>query len=320
MPGIDHVGITVSDLDRSLQFYRDLLGLTVLDLATEGDPDLAAIVGLEAVEVSIADLATGDGRILELLHFHSPAGSPLRQSNRDPGSAHLALAVDDLESTLGRLVAAGVEQLSTRPVTVRAPGTSWDGCACVYVRDPDGAFIELIERPDGVRIEPWTDADLPILEQTLGDPAMTEHLGGPESPEQIARRHAGYREPGSGQFRIVVGNGREPVGWVGYWDREWRGEQVYEIGWSVIPHFQGRGIATTATVQAIAAARAEGRRRFVHAFPSVANAASNAICRKAGFSLLGEYDFEYPPGHPIRCNDWQFDLQPDEREPSPIAH
>ena len=68
MPGIDHVGITVSDLDRSLQFYRDLLGLTVLDRATEGDPDLAAIVGLEAVEVSIADLATGDGRILELLH------------------------------------------------------------------------------------------------------------------------------------------------------------------------------------------------------------------------------------------------------------
>jgi RimJ/RimL family protein N-acetyltransferase len=320
MPGIDHVGITVSDLGRSLRFYRELLGLTVLDAVHESDADLAALVGLEAADVSIADLATGDGRILELVRFHSPAGTALRQSNRDPGSAHLALAVDDLEATLRRLVAAGVEQLSARPVTLRAPGTSWDGCACVYVRDPDGAFVELVQRPDGVRIEPWTDADLPVLEQTLGDPAMTQHLGGPESPEKIARRHAGYREPGSGQFRIVVGNAREPAGWVGYWEREWRREQVYEIGWSVIPRFQGRGIATAATVQAIAAARADGRRRFLHAFPSVANAASNAVCRKAGFSLLGEYGFEYPPGNPIRCNDWLFDLQPDGGEPSPIAH
>jgi RimJ/RimL family protein N-acetyltransferase len=46
----------------------------------------------------------------------------------------------------------------------------------------------------------------------------------------------------------------------------------------------------------------------VHAFPSVENAASNAICRKAGFSLLREHDFEYPKGHPMRCNDWRFDL------------
>jgi RimJ/RimL family protein N-acetyltransferase len=309
VPGIDHVGITVSDLDRSLGFYRDLLGLTVLDRVTEDDADLAAIVGLEQVEVSIADVAAGDGRILELLHFRTPPGAPLRQSNRDPGSVHIALAVDDLEATLARLAAAGVEQLSSRPVTVRAPGTSWDGCACVYVRDPDGAFVELIQRPDGVRIEPWTEADLPVLEQTLGDPAMTEHLGGPESAEQIARRHAGYAEPGSGQFRIVLGRTREPAGWVGYWDREWQGEQVYEIGWAVIPGLQGRGIATTATLQALAAARAEGRHRFVHAYPSVENGASNAICRKSGFTLLGEHDFEYPPGNPLRCNDWRFDLQ-----------
>jgi len=177
----------------------------------------------------------------------------------------------------------------------------------------DGAYVAGAIGPLSVRIEPWADADLPILEQTLGDPAMTEHLGGPESPEQIARRHAGYAEPGSGQFRIVVGRERAPAGWVGYWDREWRGEQVYEIGWSVIPSFQGRGIATTATAQALAAARAAGGHRFVHAFPSVANGASNAICRKAGFTLVGEYDFEYPPGNALRCNDWRFDLQADAR-------
>jgi RimJ/RimL family protein N-acetyltransferase len=46
----------------------------------------------------------------------------------------------------------------------------------------------------------------------------------------------------------------------------------------------------------------------VHAFPSVANAASNAICRKLGFTLLGEYQVEYPPGHPLTINDWRLDL------------
>jgi RimJ/RimL family protein N-acetyltransferase len=46
----------------------------------------------------------------------------------------------------------------------------------------------------------------------------------------------------------------------------------------------------------------------VYAFPSVDNAPSNAICRKVGFELLGEKDFEYPPGNPLRCNEWRFDL------------
>ena len=92
----------------------------------------------------------------------------------------------------------------------------------------------------------------------------------------------------------------------GYWERTWQGEEVYEIGWSVLTAYQGRGIAATAL--ALDAARADGRHRFVHAFPSVENGPSNAICRKAGFRLLGERDFEYPREHPLRCNDWRFDL------------
>jgi RimJ/RimL family protein N-acetyltransferase len=83
---------------------------------------------------------------------------------------------------------------------------------------------------------------------------------------------------------------------------------VYEIGWSVVPAFQGRGIARSATVQALAIARAERNRRLVHAYPSVDNAPSNAICRKLGFTLLGSLQFEYPKGNMMRCNDWQIDL------------
>jgi len=159
-----------------------------------------------------------------------------------------------------------------------------------------------------VRIEPWGAGDRSLLEQTLSDPAMTQHVGGPESSEKIAERQARYEQPSSGQFKIVLEPTGEGVGWVGFWERTWQGEEVYEIGWSVLTAFQGRGIAARATAQALEAARSDGKHRFVHAFPSVDNAPSNAICRKAGFTLLGEHDFEYPPGHPLRSNDWRFDL------------
>jgi RimJ/RimL family protein N-acetyltransferase len=76
----------------------------------------------------------------------------------------------------------------------------------------------------------------------------------------------------------------------------------------VIPAFQGHAIATEATARLLDKARAERRLRFVHAYPKVENAPSNAICRKLSFELLGEIEFEYPKGTFIRCNDWRFEL------------
>ena len=69
-----------------------------------------------------------------------------------------------------------------------------------------------------VRLEPWGAGDLPLLEKCLGDPAMMEYLGGPESPERIAERQTRYERPGSKQFKIVDEDTGEGVGWVGYWD------------------------------------------------------------------------------------------------------
>jgi RimJ/RimL family protein N-acetyltransferase len=161
-----------------------------------------------------------------------------------------------------------------------------------------------------VNIRPWSNEDLPLLERLMGDPAMTEYLGGPETPEKIRDRHERYcRISDTGEmFVIVAGPGKAPAGSVGYWETDWQGEHIWETGWSVLPEFQGQGIATQATLLVADKARTEGKHRFMHAFPSVDNGASNAICRKAGFILQGEYDFEYPPGHPMRCNDWRLDL------------
>jgi RimJ/RimL family protein N-acetyltransferase len=159
-----------------------------------------------------------------------------------------------------------------------------------------------------VRIEPWGTGDLPLLEQVLGDPQMMGHLGGPEDPGRIARRQADYEREDSRQFRIVDGTTGAAVGWVGYWERTWREDQVFEIGWSVLPGSQGHGFGSQAAGQAIALAEAEHRHRSLHAFPSVDNAPSNAICRKLGFTLLEACRFEYPPGHFMQVNDWVVDL------------
>jgi len=161
-------------------------------------------------------------------------------------------------------------------------------------------------------LEPWGEDDLSLLERLLGDPAMMEHLGGPESAEKIAERQQKYvtlrGESPDKMFKIVEAATGQGVGSVGYWQRELLDEEVYETGWSVLPEFQGRGIATSGTVQAIELARAERRHRHLWAYPSVENHASNAICRKLGFELLGAFDFEYPPGNPMRCNDWRLEL------------
>ncbi len=163
-----------------------------------------------------------------------------------------------------------------------------------------------------VALRLWSDGDQPLLERLLGDPAMTLHLGGPEPLEQIRKRHVRYcrlGDSGTGQiFVIVVGAAQVAAGSVGYWETEWRGQSIWETGWSVLPEFQGQSLATRGTVALVAQARAAGKHQFLHAFPSVDNAASNAVCRKVGFTLQEEFTGEYPLGHFMRCNDWCLDL------------
>ncbi|MFJ6195399.1 GNAT family N-acetyltransferase [Micromonospora sp. NPDC092111] len=161
-----------------------------------------------------------------------------------------------------------------------------------------------------VRIARWDADDLDLLRR-LNAPEIRDHTGGPETDEQVVARHERYvRGPGprSGHmFTVVLPDGRK-VGSVGYWERVWHGEPVYEMGWAILPAHQGRGLATAAVLATVSDARARGQHRWAHAYPSVDNPASNGVCRKAGFTLLGPTEFEYPPGRLMRSNDWRFDL------------
>ena len=159
-----------------------------------------------------------------------------------------------------------------------------------------------------VHLEPWGPGQLPLLE-LLNDPKMTKYVGGPETPAQVADRQSRYEPADSRQYRVIVEPESESAGWVGYWEITWDGEQVWETGWAVLPSFQGRGVASSATAQLIELARAERLHRFVHAYPRVENAPSNGICRSLGFTLLGEVDFPARGGGTARCNDWRLDLE-----------
>ncbi|MEV6653341.1 GNAT family N-acetyltransferase [Streptomyces sp. NPDC051219] len=162
-----------------------------------------------------------------------------------------------------------------------------------------------------VRLESWSEGDFGLLRRNNAS-EMTAHLGGPESEEQLVARHQRYlniEEAGTGRmFRIVLADTGEAAGAIGYWERVWQGETVYETGWGVLPEFQGRGIAVAAAKAVVGHAGSAGRHWQLHAFPSVGHAASNAVCRKAGFELVGVCTFEYPKGHFMDSNDWRTDL------------
>ncbi|MFF8968343.1 GNAT family N-acetyltransferase [Streptomyces sp. NPDC014995] len=159
-----------------------------------------------------------------------------------------------------------------------------------------------------VRLVPWAQGDFWLLRRA-NSPEMTAHVGGPETEEKLRDRHRRYGELEPGRmYRVTLADGGETVGSIGYWERAWRGGTVWETGWGILPEFQGRGLAARAARALVEIVRRTGGHPTLHAFPAVDHAASNGVCRRAGFTLLGQADFEYPKGNWIRSNDWCVDL------------
>jgi diaminopimelate decarboxylase len=144
--GLDHVSVTSGELDRSLAFYCDLLGLT---LRARGEAQGASefeVTGIPDATVRWADLELPRGQVLELIEFVDPRGSPVRPRANDPGATHISLRVADIDAAHERLREAEVP-LRSDPVEITDPG-AWEGARCFYASDPDGVTIELIEAPD----------------------------------------------------------------------------------------------------------------------------------------------------------------------------
>lgn len=155
--------------------------------------------------------------------------------------------------------------------------------------------------------------DLPLYEAIHCDPRMMAHLGGPLPreglPEKLHRDVASTEADESWVLKIVPDEeAGTAAGTVCLWDTELDGETITEIGWMVLPGFQGRGLGGEAVRAALCRARADQRWAVIHAFPPVANVASNAMCRTLGFSRIEEIDFRFRD-RILRCHHWQIDLR-----------
>ncbi|MFT4922870.1 MAG: catechol 2,3-dioxygenase-like lactoylglutathione lyase family enzyme [Haloarculaceae archaeon] len=136
MPPAHHVGITVSDLDRAVSFYREVLDLPVLDRFSVSGEAFATGVDVPAATGRFAHL-DADGIRLELVEY-DPEGTPAGvDSINQPGAKHLGLAVDDLDAFYASLP-EDVPTLST-------PQTTESGTRICFLQDPEGNLIELLE-------------------------------------------------------------------------------------------------------------------------------------------------------------------------------
>jgi catechol 2,3-dioxygenase-like lactoylglutathione lyase family enzyme len=144
---VPNVGLHVSSLGASLEFYRDLIGLTVrIDSGWVEDPSLLALTATPGGCIRIVNLATqaDRGATITLVQVDGVRRRPQpRAEFHDPGTMHLAFEVDDLDAALARLSAAGV-------AAVAAPGEVSGGGAgharVVFLRDPDGFFVDLVSK------------------------------------------------------------------------------------------------------------------------------------------------------------------------------
>lgn len=144
--GIYHTSFTVSNIERSLEFYQGLLGCEVLWRREIDEEYFRSIVGFPECRVRAAHLRIpGSAHILEIFEYVTPRGVPADVRTNNPGSAHLALLVDDLVAMYNELVSKGV-RFRSAPVMIDAGANR--GGRSAYVLDPDGITVELFQPPN----------------------------------------------------------------------------------------------------------------------------------------------------------------------------
>jgi catechol 2,3-dioxygenase-like lactoylglutathione lyase family enzyme len=136
---VTHIGVCVSDMERSKQFYCNVLGFRyVRELRVEGEPS-DTLLRLRDVKVHAVYIER-DGFELELLHYTSPRSprpAPAHAMN-DLGFTHLSIQVPNLEEAMAALEAAGVEVMRSTFIKMGGVGVA------VFAKDPDGLLVELV--------------------------------------------------------------------------------------------------------------------------------------------------------------------------------
>tara|TARA_B100000686_G_scaffold325557_1_gene382455 strand:- start:8 stop:457 length:450 start_codon:yes stop_codon:yes gene_type:complete len=141
--GAHHTSYTVSNLERSLEFYRDLLGCEEIWKREIADQYFRDIVAFPDCVVKAALLRIpGSDHILELFEYVQPQGQTVDKSTNNPGNSHISFIVDDLQAACEELSAKGV-RFKSPPVEIDAGASA--GAWAVYILDPDGITMELVQ-------------------------------------------------------------------------------------------------------------------------------------------------------------------------------
>ncbi len=140
----NHTSFTVSDLDRSIGFFRDCLGFELLSKAPRNPRIIQQVTGVDGAEMMVA-FVQGPGHRVELIQYLAPADRG-RVAARpcDAGFAHIAFDVDDIDAAIAAAAGHDVHPIGPPAEIDKGPNT---GARVAYLRDPDGITIEFIEKP-----------------------------------------------------------------------------------------------------------------------------------------------------------------------------
>jgi catechol 2,3-dioxygenase-like lactoylglutathione lyase family enzyme len=162
--GVEAIGITVGDLDRSVEFYTEVLKFQKESEVELSGPEVEHLKGVFGIRVRVATLRLGSEEI-QLSEYLAPQGRPLPQDSRsnDLWFQHIAVVVSDMEQAYKWLRDHHVQHVSTGPETLPAWNPEAGGIQAFYFRDPDGHVLEIIHFPAGKGDPRWQRAGLELF-------------------------------------------------------------------------------------------------------------------------------------------------------------
>jgi len=144
--GVHHVCVVVSDMERSLTFYRDLLGMEeLMNLKYDADPVMMGLPGTEPKQ-HLVMLSAGN-TIVELIQYIEPRGKPFDRMPCDFANMHIAFQVDDVSKVYREAAAKGIKSFHKNPNFIAEDGGPLAGYGYVYFRGPDNEILEFIQKP-----------------------------------------------------------------------------------------------------------------------------------------------------------------------------
>lgn len=157
---VDSVGMTVSNMNRAVDFYTSVLSFEKVSDVEVSGRDYELLSGVFGARMRVVRLRLGTESI-ELTEFLTPKGRPVPQDMRpnDRAFQHIAIIVSDMGKAYARLRQAGVEHASTGPQTLPEWNRNAAGISAFYFRDPDRHFLEILHFPPGKGLDRWHRAD-----------------------------------------------------------------------------------------------------------------------------------------------------------------